>query len=321
MTFIQKTLAAAALALLAASVHAKTAIYNGSEYQLLVKYNEQAQQGDAVFVRMRYSTGAEEQPAAKTTATLRVKDGEKTLASADFYFVGEQSATRAEMLAGAGISSWQKGGGYTIEITYRPSGKSPMRFTLPLTVCEREFEKETLYLDESNTAIRTDTSPKRMEQINRLNGIFDTVDAAGVHQTTRFAKPVESERMTAHCWDRRVYAYSNGKSATSEHFGNDYGVPTGTEVYACADGKVVLAEDRVSTGWSIVIEHLPGLYSVYYHMSRLQVQEGQIVRQGELIGLSGSTGLATGPHLHWEMRLRMAAVRPEFFLGDFAFEE
>lgn len=71
------------------------------------------------------------------------------------------------------------------------------------------------------------------------------------------------------------------------------------------------------TGWSVVIEHLPGLYSLYYHLKSLNVKENDYVKAGEKIGLSGSTGLATGPHLHWEVRLNMAALKPEFFMQDF----
>ena len=78
-----------------------------------------------------------------------------------------------------------------------------------------------------------------------------------------------------------------------------------------------MAEDRVSTGWSICIEHLPGLYSLYYHMSELKVNVGDMVEEQQLIGLSGATGLATGPHLHWEMRLYMEAVNPDYFVTDF----
>ena len=82
-----------------------------------------------------------------------------------------------------------------------------------------------------------------------------------------------------------------------------------------------MAENRISTGWSVVIEHLPGLYSLYYHCSELNVKEGDMVKQNQLIAKSGATGLATGPHLHWEIRLNGSAVVPEFFLNDFAFEE
>lgn len=137
----------------------------------------------------------------------------------------------------------------------------------------------------------------------------------------KFTTPTESQRYTAYCGDRRTYVYTNGKSSTSLHYGNDYGVPTGTEVHSCAAGKVVLAESRISTGWSVVVEHLPGLYSLYYHMNELSVKEGDMVTQGQLLGKSGATGLATGPHLHWEVRLNGSAVRPEFFLNNFTFEE
>ena len=116
-----------------------------------------------------------------------------------------------------------------------------------------------------------------------------------------------------------MFEYTDKKTSTSLHYGIDYGVPTGTPVHSCAEGKVVLAENRISTGWSVVVEHLPGLYSLYYHMDSLNVQEGQYVKQGEKLGLSGATGLATGPHLHWEVRLNMGAVNPEFFLKEFSF--
>ena len=80
-----------------------------------------------------------------------------------------------------------------------------------------------------------------------------------------------------------------------------------------------MAENRISTGWSVCVEHLPGLYSLYYHMSELKVEVGQMVDKGDLLGLSGATGLATGPHLHWEVRLNMEAISPDFMLEDFSF--
>ena len=74
-----------------------------------------------------------------------------------------------------------------------------------------------------------------------------------------------------------------------------------------------MAENRITTGWSVCIEHLPGLYSLYYHMNKLDVTEGQIVQKGERLGESGCTGLATGPHIHWEVRLNAEAINPEYF--------
>ena len=182
-------------------------------------------------------------------------------------------------------------------------------------------DKKVIELDDKNTAIKTNNSPERAAQIDKLNNILFTSMPQDIYNLKTFKKPIVSERMTAFFGDRRIYAYTNGKSSTSLHYGDDYGVPTGTEVFACGDGKVVMAENRISTGYSIVIEHLPGLYSLYYHLNEMSVKEGDIVKQGQLIAKSGSTGLATGPHLHWEIRLNGSAIRPNFFLSDFAFEE
>ena len=163
-------------------------------------------------------------------------------------------------------------------------------------------------------------SADRLSQIEKLNTILETVMPQDVYALKPFTFPVASKRITSGFGDRRVFEYTDKKTSTSLHYGIDYGVPTGTLVQSCAEGKVVMAENRISTGWSVVIEHLPGLYSLYYHLDSLNVKEGQYVKQGEKLGLSGATGLATGPHLHWEVRLNMGAVNPEFFTKDFAFQ-
>jgi len=91
-------------------------------------------------------------------------------------------------------------------------------------------------------------------------------------------------------------------------------VPTGTEVFACAPGRVVLARPRIVTGNSVVIEHLPGVYSLYYHLYTIEIREGARVKTGTLLGLSGATGLATGPHLHWEIRVSGENTDPDAFI-------
>jgi murein DD-endopeptidase MepM/ murein hydrolase activator NlpD len=76
-----------------------------------------------------------------------------------------------------------------------------------------------------------------------------------------------------------------------------------------------MAKERILTGFSIVIEHLPGVYSLYYHLDKLDVKVGQMVSAGDKIGDSGFTGLATGPHLHWEIRVAGNAVEPKTLLA------
>ncbi len=100
---------------------------------------------------------------------------------------------------------------------------------------------------------------------------------------------------------RRSYG---GGPMTSYHEGTDFAVPAGTPVYAPADGIVMIAETLAVRGNAVVIDHGWGVYSGLYHLSEIKVTPGQPVKQGDLIGLSGNTGLSTGAHLHWDIRIR-----------------
>jgi len=90
----------------------------------------------------------------------------------------------------------------------------------------------------------------------------------------------------------------NGKYSGS-HFGIDYANATGTEVYASNKGIVTLSDYTPSYGNTIVIDHGQNIFTMYLHMSELKVPAGQTVNKGDLIGLIGSTGIASGPHLHF----------------------
>jgi murein DD-endopeptidase MepM/ murein hydrolase activator NlpD len=101
---------------------------------------------------------------------------------------------------------------------------------------------------------------------------------------------------------------------TRLHAGADISVGSGTPIRAAADGVVVIAGDRGGYGNCVVIDHGSGLSTVYAHQSSMAVQPGQQVKVGDVIGLVGSTGLSTGPHLHFETRLRGIPVNPTNFI-------
>ena len=293
--------------------------YSGS-----VTYNEKAQPGDAVFVRlsMKVPETTSDKTSQKPIAVLQLFKGKERAASTQFFFTNPQnrSAETAEMLAGIPLSTWLSGEEtYSLKVIISTGDAQKKEITLPFSIQKKQFVSERIVLDARNTGIRKDVSPERRAQSEKLNKILETVTPQDVYTLKPFTIPVDSKRITSGFGDRRVFEYTDKKTSTSLHYGIDYGVPTGTPVHSCAEGKVVLAENRISTGWSVVIEHLPGLYSLYYHLDSLGVHEGQYVKQGERLGLSGATGLATGPHLHWEVRLNMGAVNPEFFLKEFAF--
>lgn len=94
------------------------------------------------------------------------------------------------------------------------------------------------------------------------------------------------------------------------HSGVDLAAPIGTPVVAASDGVVSLADWRGGYGLSVALDHGGGVESRYGHMSRLNVFAGARVRKGDVIGFVGSTGLATGPHLHYELRVNGTAVDP-----------
>jgi len=101
----------------------------------------------------------------------------------------------------------------------------------------------------------------------------------------------------------------NGKLA-SVHKGMDFRTPTGTPVHAGNEGTVVIARPLYYEGNCVVIDHGLGLFSISMHLSRIDVQEGQHLRRGDLVGLSGATGRVTGPHLHWATRWQGAYLDP-----------
>jgi murein DD-endopeptidase MepM/ murein hydrolase activator NlpD len=127
--------------------------------------------------------------------------------------------------------------------------------------------------------------------------------------------PIESERRTSEFGDRRTFLYTDGNEGGSIHHGIDFGAPTGTPVTAPGAGRVVMAKSRVITGNTVVIEHLPGVFSLYYHLDTIDVTEDAMVRTGTPLGTVGSTGLSTGPHLHWELRISAVPVDPQPFLS------
>jgi murein DD-endopeptidase MepM/ murein hydrolase activator NlpD len=184
---------------------------------------------------------------------------------------------------------------------------------IPLDIAGREFESERIALNERLTGIRTDPSPQRAAEVDHLWAILNRTGNE-IHSFGSFRPPVTSTRRTSRFGSRRVYLYADGTSDVSIHAGVDYGVPTGTEVSACGPGRVVLARYRIVTGNSVIIEHLPGIYSIYYHLESIAVTEGSLVAAGTLLGLSGATGLATGPHLHWEIRVFGENTDPDAFI-------
>ena len=112
---------------------------------------------------------------------------------------------------------------------------------------------------------------------------------------------------------KRVF---NGKPAAQPHTGADYATPADTPVLAVADGTVVVAEDLFFPGNAVFIDHSDGLISMSFHLSEIKVKAGQQVKKGDTVGLVGTTGRSTGPHLFFGVRWHGARINPQFLLED-----
>ena len=102
----------------------------------------------------------------------------------------------------------------------------------------------------------------------------------------------------------------NGGPATDWHHGHDISADAGAVIRAPARGRVVFASDLPVHGSGVILDHGAGVYSGYWHMSEIQAELGQMVNPGDPLGLVGTTGVTTGPHLHWEVIVQGTDVDP-----------
>lgn len=257
-----------------------------------------------------FGDAADDPRAQNLRAVLLNAQGRQLTRASFFALPLEESNGQAVKAAVMAIPSLSPIGAATIRIE---SAAGTIRY-LPFIIEDRTFLSETIHLDQRNTALRTTPDPQRVAESQHIWGVFNRTGTA-IYSWEPFLRPVTSTRRTSPFGSRRIFQYVTGESDTTVHNGIDYGVPTGTDVMASARGRVVVARSRIITGMSVVIEHLPGLYSIYYHLDSIAVREGDIVEAGAILGQSGMTGLATGPHLHWEIRVSGESADPDAFLS------
>ena len=125
-----------------------------------------------------------------------------------------------------------------------------------------------------------------------------------------FRLPVDAPVREKSFGSRRVF---NG-TPRSPHSGLDLAAPAGAPIDAPAAGRVALAEDLYFSGGTVILDHGAGLFTSYFHLSRIDVKPGDVLAAGDRLGAAGATGRATGPHLHWSARLDDARINPLFLL-------
>jgi hypothetical protein len=184
-----------------------------------------------------------------------------------------------------------------------------------LTVEAKSFETQHLEVTGKQNSMRQNTERIQADQlkINKARGQSQAEFIFAADST--FMQPVEGRLTTPYGYTR----YVNGAYAGS-HTAIDLAAPTGTPIYATNDGVVALADELYLTGFSIYIDHGLSLFSQYAHLSELKVKAGDEVKKGDLIGLVGSTGFSTGPHLHFTFWSHNVPVNPNVFFNRTPFD-
>jgi murein DD-endopeptidase MepM/ murein hydrolase activator NlpD len=210
----------------------------------------------------------------------------------------------------AGVSFEIAPGSYPLELTGETATeKTPTQkisFTRNFTVARGKYPKIQVKLTVENKF--TEPSPEQLKQIDEAQQIkkdYLNRVTPGREWSGPFSAPTESP-ISDVFGSVRVF---NGKTS-SPHLGLDFRVPTGTPVMAMNDGTVLLARPLYFEGDFVVIDHGQGLLTLYMHLSEFKVKEGDQVKRGQLIALSGGTGRATGPHLHAAVRWQGTYLDP-----------
>jgi len=194
-----------------------------------------------------------------------------------------------------------------LDVVYR-DGSTEHR---ALSVAARQYDTRNITgLPEDQVS----PGPDLLERIKRENGeaaAARAIDSNLLFFETHFIWPVTGPISGVY----GSQTILNGEPR-APHMGVDIAAPPGTPIKAPAAGVVTLAEKGFfMTGGTVMIDHGYGLSTVYFHMSRLEVKLGQKVAQGQVIGLVGSTGRATGPHLHWGLNWYQLRLDPALVVG------
>lgn len=248
-----------------------------------------------VLALMLFTQAHAAKPGGVYTFAIPQGASEITYADKSVFVIGDSALVAIPMTADAGVAT----------LTYRQAGQSlTHEFTVnPHTYTEQHItiKNDALVSPPAEVSERIQREAQRQRRLYANHAARQTVG-------TGFTKPLEG--ITTSLFGHR--RFFNGKPR-SPHSGLDIAAASGTPIAAAGDGLVTLADALYFNGNTLFIDHGQGLITMYCHMSKLEVTEGERVKKGQTIGLVGATGRATGPHLHWTVSLNGTRVDPEDF--------
>ena len=198
------------------------------------------------------------------------------------------------------ITASQESKEYEFNIVYEGEKK-----TIPITINETPYKVESITLSKEVSGLVATKIEK--ESVRKA---VNTVSSQK-YWNGKFIFPSEAHQSTEYGVKRKINGVQNPDYF---HKGLDFASPEGGNVKAPENGKIILAgltsKGFVVNGNCIFLDHGHGVISAYLHLSKVLVKEGDVVKKGQLIGKVGSTGIATGPHLHWGVYVLGKPVEP-----------
>jgi murein DD-endopeptidase MepM/ murein hydrolase activator NlpD len=211
-----------------------------------------------------------------------------------------------------GIDMQDEPGTYELAVEVK-QGEQAKQLSFNVLVAKEKFAVEHLNLPKEKVDLDEKTTARwKAEQQLVQQALAENSRLKLWH--SNFVEPVNGKR-TGIFGSVRIM---NGKPR-NPHNGEDIGAPMGADVAATNDGIVRITVDHVFSGKGVFVDHGLGFYSMYFHLSEILVKDGDLVTAGQIIGKVGATGRATGPHLHWGVKLNGARVNP-YSLLDLPFK-
>jgi len=202
------------------------------------------------------------------------------------------------------IAAKQKTGPTSLTITVRYPDSTTRTLKAPFNVTAKEFSVQRLTIDESKNTL----SQKNLARHNSERALIVEMFAKSQPRKLwnhAFVEPLHGRLSTPFGVKRFI-----NDQPRNPHSGVDIAAPLGTPVKATSSGIVSLTGEHFFAGNSVYIDHGRDVFSMYFHLDSIAVQDGRMVEKGDIIGHVGATGRATGPHLHWGIRIQNTPVDP-----------
>jgi murein DD-endopeptidase MepM/ murein hydrolase activator NlpD len=195
----------------------------------------------------------------------------------------------------------QKPGSYSV-IVKSPSSGQERRVRIEIE--DKDYGVRRLTLPKEMVDLDSQTLKRVRKEAKTIRALWQAPASEAVWRGA-FLKPLDGDVVGP--FGRRSIINDQPRAP---HSGVDFRAGSGTPVRAMNHGIVVLTEDRFFAGRSVVLDHGGGILSMYFHLEKILVQKDQFVEKGQVVGLVGATGRATGPHLHLGVRINGARVNP-----------